>query len=400
METKKPPKRGMRIDITNTSFKQHTAYDDASCRTNKPVNHSGINHKPVKQVSSGKSFDSHNANIRNTEYTTDALIDNSTEIADSVRTPSTTVVCDGINFTVQLDADDQSQFNARLLKYSGDLKLKIASRMKPYKYGRVIYYCDKPIGQIRFDPIGEAGYFFLHVNPAKLDAGQSQLIQGLVSYLLDEAWCSFVGRAKVTMFDAAVDVGINIGSIIPVPARAVQSGYFLKFFKEGKTRQYMQGTEYVGSNTSEKRARIYDKAAEESERFEVNGSADKTRIEVQAKPRVRGKFASDVSTLAELPNYKNPLRMLSIAEFSKEAEQDDLLKLAHTLSAYVGSTAVLGLVGNKEQKRINRYLSAPSCTWWQPDKHWADFLRGLAQHPLFVCCNLLAEPAYIAAKTG
>ena len=101
-------------------------------------------------------------------------------IANAVRTVLTTVVCDGLNLTAHIDESDQIKFENRLMKYSGPLKLKNAQKMDPYKQGRVIYDGDKAIAQIRYKPIGNAGYFLLHVNPSKLDSGQSQLIQGFV----------------------------------------------------------------------------------------------------------------------------------------------------------------------------------------------------------------------------
>ena len=388
MKTKQPIKGGYRIDIADMVRNRH-AVSGESCRTNKPVN--SIN------TTNNSHF-----NISNYEYTTTTTSHDSSSIANTASAVSTTVVCDGLNLTAHIDESDQTAFENRLMKYSGPLKLKNAPKMKPYKKGRLIYKGDKVIAQIRYEPIGNAGYFFLHLNPSKLDADQSLLIQEFVSYLLDESWCSFVGRAKATMFDAAVDVhGINIASIIPVPSRAKQSGFFLKFFQEGSTRKYLQGTEYIGHNTSEKHACVYDKADEQSEVIGVCGSENITRIEVQAKPRVRAKFGTAVSTLAELPAYANPFLIVDIAEFPKDAEQDDCLRLATSLTAYVGATAVLGMVRDKPlRQRLKGHFKAPPCSWWQPNKHWADFLRGLAQHPLFACCNLPAEPTCITAKAG
>lgn len=383
MNTKQPIKRSQQFDISDMATKRHTVNDEL-CRTNKHVNTISINNT------------SH-SNISNIEYTTDTVSCNSLAFANVLHTVLTTVVCDGLNLTAHLDGSDQSGFQYRLKKYTGPLKITNAQKMKPYRQGRNIYDGDKVIAQIRFDPFDDsAGYFFLHVNPAKLNADQSQLIQGLVSYLLDEPWYSFVGRAKVSMFDAALDVhGVNLGSIIPVPARAVQSGYFLKFFEEGKTRQYKQGTEYVGHNRSEKHACVYDKVDEQGDLIGVTGDKDVTRIEIQAKPRFRAKFGDEVSTLADLPRYTNPFRMLDLAEYPKEAGQDDLLKIATILTAYVGATAVLRLVGDKGQRdRLKEHLSAPPCSWWQPDSHWSAFLSGLAQHPLFACCDLISKPAY------
>ena len=383
MKKKQPIKGGYRIDVTDMVRNRHTVSGESS-RTNKPVN--SIN-----------TTNTTHCHISNIEYTTTAISHGLSLIANEVRTVLTTVVCDGLNLTAHIDESDQIKFENRLMKYSGPLKMTNAQKMKPYKKGRLIYTGDKVIAQIRYKPIGNAGYFFLHLNPTKLDVGQSLLIQEFVSYLLDESWCSFVGRAKATMFDAAVDVhGINIASIIPVPSRATQSGFFLKFFQKGLTRQYLQGTEYVGHNTSEKHASVYDKADEQSEVIGVGGSEDITRIEVQARPRVRRKLGEEVTTLAELPAYPNPLRMLALAEFPKDAEQDDFLRLATALTAYVGATAVLQLISDKTLRHsLKGLLVAPPCSWWQPDKHWAEFLVGLAQHPLFACCHLQDEPAYM-----
>ncbi|RKT63094.1 hypothetical protein DFR40_0144 [Azonexus fungiphilus] len=383
MNMKQSIKHGQQIDISNRAAKQRSG-DSESCRTNKPVNSINITN-------------SSHSNVSNTEYINTGISHDSSLIANAVHTVLTTVVCDGLNLTAHIDESDQIEFESRLMKYSGPLKLKNAPKMMPYRQGRVIYDGDKAIAQIRYKPIGNAGYFLLHVNPSKLDSGQSQLIQGLVSYLLGEPWCSFVGRAKASMFDAAVDVhGINIASIIPVPSRATQSGFFLKFFQKGLTRLYQQGTEYVGHNTSEKHATVYDKADERSEVIGVSGSEDVTRVEVQAKPRVRRKLGEEVTTLAELPAYENPLRMLSIAELPKDAEQDDFLRIATALTAYVGATAVLQLIGDKTlQDCLKGHLVAPPCSWWQPEKHWVEFLIGLASHPLFAPCKLLNEPAYL-----
>lgn len=383
MKKKQPIKGGYRIDVTDMVRNRHAVGGESS-RTNKPVN--SIN-----------TTNTSNCNISNTEYTTTTISHDSSLIANEVRTVLTTVVCDGLNLTAHIDESNQTEFENRLTKYSGPLKLKNAQKMDPYKQGRVIYDGDKAIAQIRYKPIGNAGYFLLHVNPSKLDSGQSQLIQGFVSYLLGEPWCLFVGRAKASMFDAAVDIqGINIASIIPVPSRAIQSGVFLKFFQEGLTRKYLQGTEYVGHNTSEKHAVVYDKADEQSEVIGVSGDKDVTRVEVQAKPRVRRKLGEEVTTLADLPAYPNPLLMLSLAEYPKAAENDVLLTLATALSAYEGSTAVLQRVIDKaERKRLHGHLSTPTCSWWQPDKLWAEFLTGLTRHPLFSCCHLLSKPAYM-----
>ena len=390
MKIKQPIKRGQQIDISSMITKQR-AGNNESCRTNKHVNAFNTN----KHVN---AFNTSNNDISNIQCATDTVSHDSVSFAHAMSTVSTIVSCDGLNLTATLDKRDQSEFLGRLSKYSGHTNFKNAQKMKPYRHGRNICDGGQIIGQIRFDPFGDrAGYFFLHVNPAKLDAGQSQLIQGLVSYLLGESWCSFVGRARVSMFDAAVDVrGVNIASIIPVPSGATQSGFVMKFFHEGRTRQYKQCTEYVGHNTSEKNACIYDKAEERSEVVGVIGREDITRVEVQAKPRVRGRFAEEVSTLADLPAYKNPLLMLSIAEFQKDAEGDDLLKIASVLTAYIGSTAVLQLVADKlVQKRIKDHIGKLPCCWWTPDVYWREFLRGLATHPLFSDCRLLDEPAYV-----
>lgn len=383
MKTKQPIKRGQQFDITDVATKRHTVSDEL-CRTNKHVN----------------TFNTSNNDISNIEYSTDTISHDSAEIAHAATAVSTTVVCDGLNLTAHLDKSDQTGFKDRLEKYSGPMKFTNAKKMKPYRQGRNICDGDEIIGQIRFDPFGNlAGYFILHVNPAKLDAGQSQKIQGLVSYLLGEPWCLFLGRAKVSLLDAAVDVkGVNIASIIPVPSMALQSGFFLKFFKEGRTRLYKQGTEYVGHNKSEKHARVYDKADEQGDLIGVTGDEDKniTRVEVQAKPRVRAKLGNEVSVLADLPHYKNPFLMLSVAEYPKEAEEDDFLKLATALTAYMGATAVLRLVGDKSlRNRVKEHLKAPPCSWWQPDKHWEKLLKSLVEHPLFSCCHLLNHPAYI-----
>lgn len=383
MKTKQPIKRGQQIDIADMATKRNTVIGE-SCRTNKPVN--SIN-----------TTNNNHINISNNEYITTTISHDSSLIANAVRTVLTKVVCDGLNLTAHIDESDQIEFENRLGKYLGPLKLTNTQKMKPYKKGRVIFDGDKVIAQIRYKPIRNAGYFFLHLNPSKLDAGQSQLIQDFVSFLLDESWCLFVGRAKATMLDAAVDIhDINIASIIPVPSRATQSGFFLKFFQKGLTRKYLQGTEYVGHNTSEKHACVYDKADEHPEIISVSGSKDVTRVEVQAKPRVRRKLGEEVTTLADLPAYENPLRMLALAEFTKDAEQDDFLTLATALTAYVGATAVLQLIGDKALRdSLKGHLVSPPCSWWQPDKHWAEFLIWLAQHPLFACCNLQDKPAYV-----
>lgn len=378
MKMKQPTKRGKTIEITNIRAGKKSR-NGALCRTNKHVNTSNNN-----TASTDNAINSHQVNT----------IANAIHIA-----LSTSVVCDGLNMTVQLDQQERAQFQRRLRDYSGQISLKNASRMKQYRKGRFIYDGDTVIGILRFDPIGEhAGYVFLHVNPSKLDSNQSFLIQGLMSYLLGEPWCSIVGRAKISLFDAAVDIqGVNIASIIPIPSRAAQSGFFLKFFREGRTRLYKQGTEYVGHNKSEKNACVYDKADEQSELIGVEGKGETTRVEVQAKPRNRSRFSTEVSTFASLPCYPNPLRMLSFAEFQKETDGDDFLKLATVLTAYIGATAVLELVTSKQLKAsIKDHFSAPPCPWWKPDEHWAEFLIGLATHPLFACCNLLAEPAYVA----
>lgn len=383
MKTKQPIKRVQQFDISDMATKRHTVSDE-SCRTNKHVNTISVNNT------------SH-SNISNIEYTSDTVSFDSLVMTNVLHTISTAVVCDGLNFTAHLNGSDQPGFQYRLKKYSGPLKITNAQKMKPYRQGRNIYVGDQVVAQIRFDPFDDsAGYFFLHVNPAKLDVGQSQLIQDLVSYLLDEPWCSFVGRAKVSMFDAAVDAhGVNISSIIPVPANAIQSGYFLKFFKEGGTRLYKQGTEYVGHNRSEKHACVYNKVDEQADLIGVTGDEEVTRIEIQVKPRFRAKFGDEICTLADLPRYTNPFRMLDVAEFPKGAKQDDLLKIATVLTAYVGATAVLRLVGDKgNRSRLKEHLSTPPCSWWQPEKHWVAFLLGLAQHPLFVCCDLLSQPEY------
>lgn len=381
MKTKQPSKGGYRIDIADMVRNRHTV-DSDSCRTNKHVN----------------TFITSNNDISNIECATNTISQDSASIAHAMCAVATTVVCDGLNLTRHLDNVEQKNLKIRLEKYSGQLKFKNAQKMMPYRQGRNIYDGDAVLGQIRFDPFGDrAGYFFLHVNPAKMDAGQSQMIQGLVSYLLGEPWCSFVGRARVSLLDAAVDVhGVNIASIIPVPSRAKQSGFFLKFFQKGQTRLYKQGTEYVGHNKSEKHACIYNKADEQSELIGVSGEKNITRIELQAKPRVRGKFGEELSTLADLPRYANPFGIVDIAEFPKEAEKDDLLMIATALTAYVGSTAVLGMVRDKPLKqRLKDHLMAQPCRWWQPEKHWADFLKGLAGHPLFACCHLMRELAYV-----
>jgi len=318
-------------------------------------------------------------------------------ITNAVNTIRTSVVCDGLNMTVMLDPKDQLKFLNRLSKFAGHIKLGMASKMKPYRKGRVIYDGENVIGSIRFDPFGDrARYFLLHLNPSKLSVDQSDDIKKLVSYLLDMSWCSFVGIARISMFDAAVDVhGVNIKDIIPVPSRAAQSGTFLKFFMDGKTRMYRQCTEYVGHNTSEKHAVVYDKEQEQSDLIKVAGRGDVTRVEIQAKPRVRAKFATEISTLADLPRYSNPLRMLSIGGFPKEAANDDLLKLASLLVNYVSPTAVLRLVTQDALRaQVKAYLNNPQCSWWEPERHWAEFLKVLAEHALFACCDLQDKPAY------
>ena len=355
-----------------------------------------------KQTDSGNIAIKHGESRRTNKHVTDTSNIEHTTNSNSHQVnhiaQSASVVCDGLNLTVHLDQHEQLEFKDRLSKHKSELVLRNARKMNPYRQGRFIFDKDKNIGTIQFDPFCDnAGYIFLHVNPSKLDSTQSYLIQELMSELLDEPWFSFVGRAKVSMFDAAVDVrGVNIASIIPVPSGATQSGFVMKFFHEGRTRQYKQCTEYVGHNTSEKNACIYDKAEERSEVVGVIGREDITRVEVQAKPRVRGRFAEEVSTLADLPAYKNPLLMLSIAEFQKDAEGDDLLKIASVLTAYIGSTAVLQLVADKlVQKRIKDHIGKLPCCWWTPDVYWREFLRGLATHPLFSDCRLLDEPAYV-----
>ena len=355
-----------------------------------------------KQTDSGNIAIKHGESRRTNKHVTDTSNIEHTTNSNSHQVnhiaQSASVVCDGLNLTVHLDQHEQLEFKDRLSKHKSELVLRNARKMNPYRQGRFIFDKDKNIGTIQFDPFCDnAGYIFLHVNPSKLDSTQSYLIQELMSELLDEPWFSFVGRAKVSMFDAAVDIqGVNIETIIPIPSGAVQSGSFLKFFREGHTRLYKQGTAYLGHNKSEKNAVVYDKAEEQSEQIGVEGNGDTTRVEVQAKPRNRSRFGQEVSSLATLPYYPNPLRMLSIAEFQKDHDRDDLLKIASVLTAYIGSTAVLQLVADKlVQKRIRNHISAPPCSWWKPDDHWAEFLRGLASHPLFLSCNLLDEQAYV-----
>lgn len=380
MKTKQPIKHGNKLDADSKAEK-FSIHVFKLKHTNKHVN----------------SLNSSNTTISSIKCTNTVISYDTVAITNAVKTIHTSVVCDGLNMTVMLDAKDQLKFVNRLSKFSGHIKLGMASKMKPYRKGRVIYDGESVIGSIRFDPFGDrAGYFLLHLNPSKLSDVQSDHIQKLVSYLLDMSWCSFVGLARASMFDAAVDVyGVNIKDIIPIPSRAAQSGTFLKFFMDGKTRMYRQCTEYVGHNTSEKHAVVYDKEQEQSELIKVAGKGDVTRVEIQAKPRVRGKFATEISTLADLPRYNNPLRMLSIGGFPKEAANDDLLKLASLLVNYVGPTAVLRLVTQEELRaQIKAYLSNPPCSWWAPDKLWAEFLKVLAEHPLFACCDLQDKPAY------
>lgn len=391
MRETKPKSRSRWTDTTDTGCKSNSHAETAH-RTNKHVNSHSGNASNANDIHYQKS-------IHATE-TTHSGCDAANSVARSRGvdlSANPDVICDGMNLTAHLVEEDQAKFKRCLLAYKGELKIKNAGKMKPYRNGRVIYDGEQVVGQIRFDPFDDRpGYFFLHVNPDKLNAGQCKLIQHLVSYILGEQWCSFVSRARVSMFDAAVNVrGVNISSIIPVPSRAVQSGFFLKFSQKGRTRLYKQGTEYMGHNQSEKHACVYDKADEQSEVIDVTGAKDVTRIEVQAKPRVRSKFGEEITALADLPRYANPFRMLSISEFPKEAAQNDFLRLATSLTAYVGATEVLQLVGDKDQREsLKKHLSTSTCSWWQPDKHWSAFLLGLAQHPLFACCDLLAEPAY------
>ena len=338
-----------------------------------------------KQTASPKSKKSHShtpyekvVNVKHHEVA---------DIASLFAPYSVNVLCDGINLTAHLLEDEQDIFQKRLASYKGSLKVNKGSQMKPYRNGKNICDGDVIIAKLRYKPFSKnVGYLLLHVNPSKITEDQVLLLRELLVYLLnDEPWDSFVGRARISLVDIAVDVkGVSIGSLIPIPGRATDSGNFTHFYKNGRLRLYKLSTQYVGESQSEKSACIYDKAEELRAKIGLTGNTAQTRIEVQFKPRVRGKFSFQPPTVSTLCRRNNPLQMLSFAEYSKEAEADDFLKLATALSVYIGATTVLQLVRDKVQKaQVKAHLSKPLCLWWQPGEYWPQFLEGLKVHPLF-----------------
>ena len=309
--------------------------------------------------------------------------------------PDISVICDGITLTTHVDDDRKQSFAQDLRKACLGLKLKGNKKIRLYKHGRCVYNGTKRIAVIYFEPIDESNnYLYLHINPDRLDANDCELITAMMERLLQDSWCSILDQSNISAIDTAVDViGVHISEILAVPSRAKQSGYFLTFRDQGRTRDYIQGTEYIGHQTSEVHATVYDKAAETDAHTKVKSIGHKTRVEVQFKPRIRSQFGSRSCTLSDLSEYRNPLKMLSITNFPKDASNNESLSLLIPLAAVFGLTAALEFIKNKENKKIYKaYLNSLQCSWWKPAQLWTTFLQVLFNSPLFSSCNHLPVP--------
>ena len=303
--------------------------------------------------------------------------------------PTVSVCCDGITLTTHVEETERLWFNENLNSLPIELTIKHATKIRLYRQCRSIYRGDRKISSLYFDPIDPTKNFtYLHINPAKLDGDDCTFIMEMMRQLLREPWDSIVGRSNISAMDVAVDaIGVSLDKIVPMPRKATRSGYFLKFFDNGGTRLYIQGTDYIGHETSERHARVYDKGAELEERLKVKSEGPLTRIEVQAAPRFRSKkgLGPRSCTVRDLHLYSNPLKMLSITDLPKEPIDNSLVTIATALSAYIGSTAVLGLLKDKSCRSICKdHLNTMPSPWWKPEQHWADFLRALDNCPLFL----------------
>lgn len=130
------------------------------------------------------------------------------------------------------------------------------------------------------------------------------------------------------------------------------------------------GTAYLGSKSSGRFLRIYDKAKQLKEKEGVHLDESRLRIEAQLRPGV-------ALTLAQLPNQKSPFDSLIVID--KKALPVDEPSVAAFIAAiknhWLSAQSAYMLSANR--KALRKILAFCQPAWWQPQKFWASYSDSL-----------------------
>ena len=197
-------------------------------------------------------------------------------------------------------------------------------------------------------------------------------VRGVLDAVLRWGYTGLLNHGRVTRIDLAVDVGVDIDSLLISKPMTRRSGIYAN--EMGELETY-----YLGSRTSPLCFAVYDKRAEqESKGSDMPTSAGPlTRIEARLRPSTKWTL---------LPEEKNPFAKLLVTSYGAFGEPDAVTSLFLDSCRLRGAQMALIELKKKDKDRWKKYskmLKQHVSPWWDPDALWEQLPSLLAslEHP-------------------
>jgi len=221
--------------------------------------------------------------------------------------------------------------------------------------------------RIEADPRG-AGHNFMRFewNPSKVcPIAIVYTIEHYAPLLWD--YHDVLMKARVNRIDLAIDV-LNVG-IDQIYFHSAKKSITEIMFTHSSAKGGK--TEYLGQHKSEKRFRIYDKAAQIKQKnknkiVELKEDIPEqniTRIELELKPNKK-------SSLMMLLEMESPFTDLSVYSYPADLLGDDLFIQILAISRYEGLTKTIKTLSSLNKKKYLAILEGSRVYWWHPDDIW------------------------------
>ena len=174
-------------------------------------------------------------------------------------------------------------------------------------------------------------------------------------------------KARVNRIDLAIDV-LNVG-IDQIYFHSAKKSMTEMIFTHSSAKGGK--TEYLGQHKSEKRFRIYDKAAQIKQKNkkkivelkEEIPEQNITRIELELKPNKK-------TSLMMLLDIESPFTDLSVCSYPEDLSDDDLFEQILARARYEGLTKALKALSAINRKKYLAILESSRVCWWDPIKTW------------------------------
>jgi hypothetical protein len=208
---------------------------------------------------------------------------------------------------------------------------------------------------IEADPFKHSDPFLrVEFNPSDLGPEGTKRLKKTLGSIVPGGYDAFLAHGRVTRYDVALDVEVNINDLRIVPNVPLRS----TIIRDAKGRIE---TIYLGSSSSSTQWRIYDKALQTN----LPDGQELTRFE-----RVQRTYIP----LTDLPTVKNPFLQLSVQDLAAQGPpkwvEPWVWRLFQAACRDEGANATVAAMPKAYRIKFRSALKLGAASWWTPDAFW------------------------------